>query len=498
MRLFSILIISFHVVLANSQQPTELYYPGFKLAVANISLTGIAQVQSNGALKLTNDSSRKLGHAFYSSPFQFKSSDGPNATVCSFSTSFVFSMVPEYHNLGGHGLAFAISASKDFAAMPSQYLGLLNGTNSTNHLFAVEFDTVQDFAFGDINDHHVGVDVNSLVSTASASAGYYADDSTKLDLNLNSGRPIFVWIDYDSATTTIHVTISPFSPKPTKPLLSVHLDLSPVLQRYMYVGFSASTGLLASSHYILGWSFRVGEGEAKSLDLSALPSLQRSKKHRPALTVALSITSALILIAAVCAAIYTTKRIKNRDVVEEWELDIGPHRFSYQELKKATRGFTDKEVLGSGGFGKVYKGILNPNPNSETLIAVKRISNKSKQGFREFVSEIATIGRLRHRNLVQLLGWCRKGGDLLLVYEFMENGSLDKFIYNDQGSTLTWAQRFHIVKGVASGLLYLHEGYEQVVIHRDIKASNVLLDREWNGRLGDFGLARFVIVNYQY
>ncbi|XP_052730537.1 L-type lectin-domain containing receptor kinase S.4-like, partial [Vigna angularis] len=183
----------------------------------------------------------------------------------------------------------------------------------------------------------------------------------------------------------------------------------------------------------------------------------------------------------------STRRYKNADVIEAWELEIGPHRYSYQELKKATKGFKDKELLGQGGFGSVYKGKL---PNSNTQVAVKRISHDSKQGLREFVSEITSIGRLRHRNMVQLLGWCRRCGDLLLVYGFMANGSLDKYLFDEPKIILSWEQRFKVVKDVASTLLYMHEGYEQVVIHRDVKASNVLLDGELNVRLGDFGLAR--------
>ncbi|KAI9083796.1 hypothetical protein K1719_034264 [Acacia pycnantha] len=109
---------------------------------------------------------------------------------------------------------------------------------------------------------------------------------------------------------------------------------------------------------------------------------------------------------------------------------------------------------------------------------------------REFIAEIVSIGRLRHRNLVSLLGYCRRNCELLLVYDFMPNGSLDKYLFNQPSVTLNWMQRFRIIKGVASGLCYLHEEWEQVVVHRDIKASNVLLDSELNGRLGDFGLAR--------
>ena len=471
-----------------SSQPDQLFFAGFKDVGTNITLSGNAEIQKTGILKLTNETSRLMGHAFYNSPFQFKNST--NGKAFSFSTSFAFAIVPEYPKLGGHGLAFTVASSKDLKALPSQYLGLLNASdlgNFTNHLFAVEFDTVQDFEFGDINDNHVGIDINSLTSNASAIAGYFADDSTKKDLNLKSGRAIQAWIDYDSVEKIINVTISPFSSKPRIPILSFPLDLSPILEEFMYVGFSASTGLLASSHYMLGWSFKIN-GQAGALDLSSLPSLPGLKKHQhTALTVGVSVSAILLALLAIAVAIFLFRRIKNADIIEDWELELGPHRYSYQELKKATKGFGEKELLGSGGFGLVYKGTL---PKSKTQVAVKRISHKSQQGLREFVAEIASIGRLRHRNLVQLLGWCRRQGDLLLVYDFMANGSLDNSLFDEPKTILSWEQRFTIIKGVASGLLYLHEGYEQVVIHRDVKASNVLLDSELNGRLGDFGLAR--------
>nr|GEX71473.1 L-type lectin-domain containing receptor kinase S.4-like [Tanacetum cinerariifolium] len=172
---------------------------------------------------------------------------------------------------------------------------------------------------------------------------------------------------------------------------------------------------------------------------------------------------------------------------EDWEFDVGPHTFCYKELKDATKSFHDKGLLGFGGSGKVYKGVF---PDTGSEIAVKRISRDSKHGPKEFVSEILTVGRLRHRNLVQLLGWCRWKGEFLLVYDFMANGSLDKYIYNNPRMILSWEQRFKIINDVSNGLVYLHEGWEQTVLHRDIKAGNVLLDSEWNGRLGDFGLAK--------
>lgn len=484
---FSALI--FLSIIPVSSQLNEFLYSGFKDAATNITLSGVSEIQKNGILRLTNETSRLLGHAFYPSPFKFKNSS--NGTALSFSTCFVFIIVPEYPKLGGHGLAFTIATTKDLKALPSQYLGLLNSSvvNLTNHLFAVEFDTVQDFEFGDINDNHIGIDLGSLKSNASASAAYYTgdSDSSKQDLNLKGGKPIQVWIDYDSVQNVVNVTISPTSKKPKIPILSSHVDLSSLFEEYMYVGLSASTGLLASSHYMLGWSFKLN-GQAPALDLSSLPSLPGGhKKQYTGLVIGVSAAVVVFVIVSISTAIYLIRKIKNADIVEDWELEMGPHRYFYQELKKATNNFSDKVLLGKGGFGQVYKGIL---PDSKIEVAVKRISKESTQGLREFVSEIASIGRLRHRNLVQLLGWYRRRDDFLLVYDYMANGSLDKFLFEEPKMILNWEQRFKIIKDVASGLLYLHEGYEQVVIHRDVKASNVLLDEELNGRLSDFGLAR--------
>ncbi|XP_057788965.1 L-type lectin-domain containing receptor kinase S.4-like isoform X2 [Salvia miltiorrhiza] len=357
----------------------------------------------------------------------------------------------------------------------------------SNHVLAVEFDTVKDFAFGDINDNHVGIDINSMISNASVDASCFnRDNSRKEGISLQSGRRIQAWIDYDSSVGRLDVTLSLSSSKPSSPILSFPVDLSPILLQYMYVGFSASTGLLASSHYVSGWSFMLN-GQAQSLQLSLLPSIPGSWWNRVRLALGASLAVSVFLILAVGVLLYVVKRVKNRDVVESWELDLGPHRFSYKELKKATRGFRDKGLLGFGGFGRVYKGTL---PNSNTQVAVKQISHGSKQGLQEFVTEVAIIGRLRHRNLVPLQGWCRHRSDLLLVYDFMPNGSLDKYIYDEPIAVLTWDQRLKIIKDVASALVYLHEEWEQTVIHRDIKAGNVLLDSEMNGRLGDFGLAK--------
>ncbi|KAB1217838.1 L-type lectin-domain containing receptor kinase S.4 [Morella rubra] len=469
----------------------DVFIDGFGDASNTMSVDGVAAIEKNRLLRLTNDSLGTVGHAFYSRPIRFKNSSGE---AMSFSTSFAFAILTGQGKQAGEGLAFTISPTKELpASLPGPYLGLFNASNNgsfSNHVVAVEFDTVQDSQFGDIDDNHVGIDINSVVSNTSATAVQFkGSDTNKVDLSLKSGGVIQAWIEYDSQLNQLEVKLAPDSSRPRSVLLSCKVNLSKILQEYMYVGFSASTGSSASSHYILGWSFNVN-GDAKNLYLDKLPPLPtvpRSKKNHIAIIVGLSVSGALAVIMVTVLGFYIVRKIKRADAVEAWEHDIGPQRFSYKQLKKATAGFGDRELLGFGGFGRVYKGTL---PNSDTQVAVKRISHDSKQGLQEFVSEVASMGRLRHRNLVQLLGWCRRQGDLLLVYDFMPNGSLDKYLFEESKAFLSWEKRFKIIKGVASGLLYLHEEWEQAVLHRDIKAGNVLLDSEFNGKLSDFGLAK--------
>ncbi|CAO2145033.1 unnamed protein product [Urochloa humidicola] len=280
--------------------------------------------------------------------------------------------------------------------------------------------------------------------------------------------------------------------KPRKPTVTAIQNLSDAVTDIAYIGFSSSTGKINTHHYVLGWSFAINS-PAPFIDMAMLPKLPRhhTKAGRSwVLEVVLPVATAVLLLSLGIIAILLVRRhLKYAEVQDAWELEFGPHRFTYKDLFHATGGFENKNLLGVGGFGRVYKGVL---PRSRLKIAVKRVSHDSRQGMKEFIAEIVSIGRLQNRNLVQLLGYCRRKGELLLVYEYMPNGSLDKYLHNgnEDNSVLSWTQRFRIIKGIASGLRYLHEEWEKVVVHRDIKASNVLLDDEMNGRLGDFGLAR--------
>ncbi|KAK2642848.1 hypothetical protein Ddye_024611 [Dipteronia dyeriana] len=491
-------ILSFNT-LALAQDQNQFIYNGF--LEAKLHLGGNATIHPDGLLQLTNTSERQQGYAFHPSPIKFNTSSSQSLL---FSTYFVFAMVPGSLTAGGHGMTFVISPSMDFSeATATSYLGLFNTSNNglpTNHVLAIELDTVESPEFKDIDDNHVGIDVNDLISNDSAPATYFSEEEgTNKSLKLASGNLTQVWIDYNGAENVLNVTLAPISdPKPSRPLLSMVIDLSPIILESVYVGFTASTGTITNNHFVLGWSFNKS-GKADSIEVSKLPSLppppplsplsippeKGNQKLEP--TIIVSVAALVVVLITIGGAVYIVRKKKYEEVYEDWEREYSPHRFSYKTLYKATRDFKDNGLIGEGGFGKVYRGVL---PSSDQ-IAVKRVSHDSgEQTMKQFVAEIVSMGRLRHRNLVQLLGYCRRRGELLLVYDFMPNGSLDKVLYSNIRPNLNWFQRIRILRGVASGLLYLHEDWEQVVLHRDIKPGNILLDAGLNGKLGDFGLAR--------
>ncbi|XP_042494154.1 L-type lectin-domain containing receptor kinase IV.2-like [Macadamia integrifolia] len=353
----------------------------------NMSLDGLAQITENGLLMLATTTLEQVGHAFYPSSVSFMNSSSCN--VFSFSTTFVFAMFSEFNK----------------------------SRRSWNRV-----------------------------------ASYFSDQENRsVDLNLFSGQPMQLWVEYDCLEKQLNVTLAPINVlKPTIPLLSLRIDLSQtMIDHPMFLGFSSSTSALVVSYYVLGWSFKMN-GKAKELSLSQLPKLPQegSKTKSRIFQVGFPVIGASLVLMSIFIIQFVVGRKKTfAEVFEDWEREYGLHRFKYKDLYMATEGFSDKELLGKGGFGEVYKGIL---PTSKVEVAVKRVSHNSRQGEKEFIAEISTTTKTK----------------------------------------LSWNQRFQIIKSVASALLYLHEEWEQVVIHRDVKSSNVMLDKELNGRLGDFGLAR--------
>jgi hypothetical protein len=367
--IFSVAFLLLFPLVAQSQQ-VEFIYTGFNESEGkNITTEGATITKPTGALRLTNSSHNVAGHAFYHEPIQIidtNSSSHPNAF--SFKTSFVFAIVPPSSGKGGYGLAFILSPSTKFpGAQPGHYLGIFNKSNdgnSSNHIFAVEFDTVKGFKEpSDTEGNHVGININGMSSVAYSPAGYFINGSTtkKEEITLESGDQIRAWIEYDGLQKLVNVTIAPAAlAKPTKPLISDTIDLTQYLKERMYVGFSAATGDKSSSHCILGWSFSQ-KGEAPDLNISLLPPPPPREKSpssfKPFTAVIISLSVFTFILLGLLFSLTLFRKLAHHESLEEWELDC-PHRFRYRDLYAATKGFKESEVIGVGGFGVVYKGTV--------------------------------------------------------------------------------------------------------------------------------------------
>uniref|UniRef100_A0A0E0LLT8 Uncharacterized protein n=1 Tax=Oryza punctata TaxID=4537 RepID=A0A0E0LLT8_ORYPU len=210
------------------------------------------------------------------------------------------------------------------------------------------------------------------------------------------------------------------------------------------------------------------------------------------LVIILPTVSVAIIIAVISLCIWNVRKktrlakeeyLSENDATEDFE-SVKSTLLSLASLQVATDNFHESKKIGEGGFGAVYKGILNGQE-----VAVKRMTKGSNQGLEELKNELVLVAKLHHRNLVRLVGFCLDEGERLLIYEYMPNKSLDTFLF-EQRRQLDWAIRFKIIEGIARGLQYLHEDSQKKIVHRDMKASNILLDADMNPKIGDFGLAR--------
>ncbi|XP_052174035.1 L-type lectin-domain containing receptor kinase VIII.1-like [Diospyros lotus] len=491
------------------------------LTLSSLKLLGDAHL-NNGSVRLTTELSvpnSGSGRALYSKPVRFLRPESRNPA--SFSTFFSFSVTNLNPSSIGGGLAFVISPDDTGVGDSGGYLGLMDPKSGPNGVVAVEFDTLMDVEFKDINGNHVGLDLNSMVSTQVA-------DLDTAGVDLKSGDLVNSWIEYSGSTRRLNISVSYSNLKPKNPILSITLDLDQYVSEFMFVGFSGSTQGSTEIHSIDWWSFSSSfEPNSKSessapfsqpppptanlmnpTDNSVNPppppsdsnttishtSEKDSKcrnqlcKEGPGAVVGVVTAGAffLALFAVVLIWVYSKKfkHVKKSDSLAS-EIIKMPKEFSYRDLKLATKCFNSARVIGNGAFGTVYKGILQETGD---IVAVKRCSHTG-QGRAEFLSELSIIGNLRHRNLVRLQGWCHEKGEILLVYDFMPNGSLDKALFESR-MPLPWSHRRKILAGVASALAYLHQECENQVIHRDVKTSNIMLDEGFNAKLGDFGLAR--------
>ncbi|KAK9077267.1 hypothetical protein SSX86_005604 [Deinandra increscens subsp. villosa] len=444
---------------------------------------------SNDGIQVTpeNKTVQVIGRVTYTEPLHLW--DRGSNELASFSTSFSFVKFFELKSpyLEDDGFIFFLAQNSEVihgATGP----GLDAASNhSADQYVWVEFDPIcniweENTTYCD----HVGINLNSHSSTNQTI--WFNDNSSVI-------RESNVLINYDSGSKNLSVSFTGIQNNTVQQhILTYTVDLRDQLPEWVYLGFSAANGGLFDKNTVKSWIFN-----SSSLQVYENQGLPANKLRLVVgLTVGISVLIAFLITLAL--VLWRKKKHDSDDhEVEDLgfsaemndELEMGttgPRKFEYVELASATSGFAEKEKIGEGSFGAVYKGFLK---DLSTYVAVKRVSKTSKQGIKEYASEVRIISQLRHRNLVQLIGWCHKIGELLLVYEYMENGSLDLHLFKAK-SLLTWGTRYKIVVGLASALLYLHEEWEQCVLHRDIKSSNVMLDSSFNVKLGDFGLAKLV------
>ncbi|KAL7227590.1 hypothetical protein ACSBR1_022453 [Camellia fascicularis] len=424
-----------------------------------------------------------------------------SGNVTDFNTYFVF-VIAQYNKrfAPADGLTFFLVP---YDSTPNITVGAAMGLPAnltTGKAFsafvAVEFDTYCNNEFDPTNKTHVGININSLNSSA-----YAIWNSNMTD----GGSENEARISYNSSSKNLSVILGTVSVNndSAEGVLSFVVDLKDYLPSKVKIGFSASTGTNYERNNVKSWTFnstlQIDEPtqpspsprpnrrpSPSSNTVTPSPGKKIGENNKKALVVELIVSSFVLKKSS--RAKQEAEFAIELSMDNDFEAGTGPKKFSYGELFHATNYFADRQKLGEGGFGGVFKGFLR---ELDSYVAVKRISKGSKQGMKEYASEVKIISRLRHRNLVQLLGWCHDKRELLLVYKFMENGSLDYHLFKEK-SLLTWAMRYKIAQGLASALLYLHEEWEQCVVHRDVKSSNVMLDSNFNAKLGNFGLGRLV------
>ncbi|KAK2636593.1 hypothetical protein Ddye_031385 [Dipteronia dyeriana] len=459
------------------------------------------------------DFRHQAGRAIYSSPVRLL--DPISHTPASFQTTFSFQFsnvssprvnnsqgeVPVPNHGGGSGLTFIIVPDEFTVGRPGPWLGMLNDACQENYkAVAVEFDTHHNPEIGDLNDNHLGINLGSIVSSK-------AVDVSDFGVFFKDGSVHRAWISYDGVRRWMEIRLgSDGQNYPTKPIFSGFLDISPFLNEYMFIGFSASTGNMTQIHNVLSWNFsstsqaslRIPSSEtclSKNM-LQETYNNNRSTPHKSSKTepphgflifIAVTVLSLTAILGFYCYG----KRQRNRKLkAVAWSEKKQrprppnkPRRFTLSEISSATRGFSELEILGSDSRGVYYRGKLS----NGCQVAVKRFSSQflsSQQGLdkRRLVKEIGDISRVRHPNLVPIRGWCHVNRQTMVVYEFYSNGSLDKWLFGS--GVLPWSRRLKVIKDVAEALSFLQS---KQLAHKNMKTSSVFLDVSFRAVLGDFG-----------
>ncbi|XP_052166492.1 LEAF RUST 10 DISEASE-RESISTANCE LOCUS RECEPTOR-LIKE PROTEIN KINASE-like 2.1 isoform X2 [Oryza glaberrima] len=416
---------------------------------------------------------------------------GGRTTTTSFTTAFSFAIGRNSTNQPADGMAFFVGLPRDNLPPHSDgaFFGLLSnnyfGPYGSPRTVGVEFDTFSNPMWdpeGTVD--HVGIDVNTVTSK---------NTTAMPTLSLLAGV-MRAEVSYDAAAARMAVTLRTLDGMSYSVEAAVDLRAAGLPQDAA-VGFSAATGDLVESHQLLSWSFN--SSTDGSVSSTGSPLVSESKKKRIK-TYIIASTSSLLGISVLVLAVFLV--YKKHKCLLPWQRSTTAPRlhsllrsqlksYTYSEVRKMTKSFT--HTLGKGGYGTVYKGSLSDG----STIAVKILEDSNNDG-EDFINEVSSIGRTSHINVVTLLGLCQHGSKRALIYEYMPNGSLDKFTVGGNDTMqqekflISWEKLYDILVGVAQGLDYLHHWCNHRVVYLDIKPQNILLDQDFCPKISDFGLAK--------
>ncbi|KAL7595703.1 hypothetical protein Lser_V15G30804 [Lactuca serriola] len=506
------LFIFFFTFTSSSPPTPPLNFTMFGTTILNQTSITLTHHHNNC---ISNPPDSNIGRIFYKHPIRFL--DSSFNSTDSFFTRFTFTVIPPPPPcLSGEGIAFLITSDSNSLSRSVGSLGLpkpIDLKTLDSSFLAVEFDTNFDQGLDDINDNHVGVDLDSIVSVASV-------DLMTNGINLKSGKQITAWIEYRNPEKIIQIWVGYTQTKPENPILVSPIDLSKRFSGYMYVGFSAANGRGSATHLIDSWYFKTSESMSPIIDIDAigpgncficfpvvplkeeyetgLPNNHHKDKRVFQLAVGLLALNLILILLSVGFVVFYMCVLKRRnqmqDLMEQGQIRTFqekkmPRRLELSVIRSATKGFSRNQIISQRPSATVYEANLPPYGN----VAVKRFRQPTKTGSfgSQFAAEFATmVGSLSHKNLMQLQGWCCERNELVLVYEYMPNGSLDKILHTRiTPSRLNFGTRLNVLLGVSSALIYLHEECERPIIHRNVKSCNIMLDVDFTPKLGDFGTA---------